>query len=117
MNIALERSYRLVPRGDMGLACDKDGVALGAAELVRFIPDERGARRFEVRPTDEVGRILKAAYGGQPDDVVLRLHAGLRRVAASIEAGELCRAGIGAVLLGFPDLTPEGWPNSLRSPT
>jgi hypothetical protein len=41
-----------------------------------------------------------------PDEAVLHLHRGLRRVAASIEAGDLCLAGIGAVLLGFPDLKP-----------
>ena len=59
-----------------------------------------------MRPTDEVGQILQAACGAQPDEVVQHLHRGLRRVAASIEAGDLCRAGIGAVLLGFPDLKP-----------
>jgi hypothetical protein len=107
MNIALERSYRLVARGGMGLACDKDGVALGVADLVRFRPDAR-ARRCELRPANEVGRILRAAYGRQPDEIVLQLHRGLGRVAASIEAGDFARAGVGAVLLGFPDLTPGG---------
>ena len=105
MNIALEHSYRLIARGDVGLACDKDGVALGAADLVRFRPDARGARRCEVRPVEKVGQIIRAAYGVQPDEVVLHLHRGLRYVAASIEAGDLCRAGIAAVLLSFPDLT------------
>ena len=42
MNIVLERSCRLVPRGDLGLACDKKGVALGAADLVRLRPDACG---------------------------------------------------------------------------
>ena len=106
MNIALEPSYRLVPRGGMGLACDKDGVALGSADLVRLLPDARGARRCEVRPMEKVGQIIRAAYGAQPDEIVRHLHRGLHRVAASIEAGDLCRAGIGAVLLGFPDLEP-----------
>jgi hypothetical protein len=106
MNIALERSYRLVTRRGMGLACDKDGVALGAADLVRVRPDARGARRCEVRPVEKVGQILRAAYGAHPDEVVLHLHRGLHRVASSIEAGDLCLAGIGAVLLGFPDLKP-----------
>jgi hypothetical protein len=92
----------------MGLACDRDGVALGAADLVRFHPGAGGTRRCEVRPAEKVGQILQAAYGVQPDEVVLRLRRGLRRVAASIEAGDLCLAGIGEVLLGFPHLDPEG---------
>jgi hypothetical protein len=106
MTMASEKSFRLVTRGGIGLACDKDGVALGKAELVRRGPDLRGALRYEVRPVDKFGRILRTAYGPQPDEVIHRLHRGLRHVAASIEAGDLCRAGVGAVLLGFPDLKP-----------
>ena len=49
---------------------------------------------------------MSAAYGPQPEDVSLRLHRGLRRAASAIEAGDLCLAGIEAVLLGLPDLTP-----------
>jgi hypothetical protein len=42
--------YRLAPRGGGGLACDKTGVALGAADLVRVGADAAGRRRFKARP-------------------------------------------------------------------
>lgn len=105
MNLPLIHMYRLTPRGAGGLACDKAGVALGAVDLVRVGADAAGRRRCEVRPRQGLGRILSAAYGPQPEDVVLRLHRGLRRAAAAIEAGDLCLAGIETVLLALPELT------------
>ena len=105
MNLPLIHMYRLTPRGAGGLACDKAGVALGAADLVRVGADAAGRRRCEVRPRQGLGRILSAAYGPQPEDVVLRLHRGLRRAAAAIQAGDLCLAGIETVLLALPELT------------
>jgi hypothetical protein len=107
MNIPLARWSRLVARGGAGLACDKHGVALGAVVLARARMDTGSARRFEVRPAREVRQVLTAAYGPQPDSIVLRFQRGLGRAAASIEAGDLCRAGIEAVLLGLPDLRPD----------
>ncbi len=106
MNVPMDRAYRLALRGGSGLACDQDGVSLGPADLVRVRLDTAGARRCEVRPPSEIGRLLRTAYGPQPDEVVQRLHRGLRRAAAWIETGDLGRAGLEAVMLGFPDLTP-----------
>ncbi|HEX4183997.1 MAG TPA: hypothetical protein VHY34_12140 [Caulobacteraceae bacterium] len=105
MNMPLGRSYRLVLRGGVGLAFDEDGVALGAVELVRTHLDARGGRCCAVRSPGEISQVLRAAYGPQPDEIVLRLHRGLRRAAAWIEAGDLGRADVEAVMLGFPDLT------------
>jgi hypothetical protein len=107
MSLPQQQWYRLVPRGEAGLVCDKDGVALGGVALAAAHTDARRMRRCEVRPADELGHVLSAAYGPQPDAIVLRFHRGLSRAAASIETGDLCRAGIEAVLLGFPDLTPR----------
>jgi len=105
MNLPLTSIYRLAPRGGGGLTCDKAGVALGPAELVRASADAAGRRRYEVRPPRGLGRVLSAAYGPQPEEVVFRLHRGLRRAASAIEAGDLCLAGIEAVLLRLPDPT------------
>jgi hypothetical protein len=99
--------YRLAPRGGGGLACDTAGVALGAAALARVGADAAGRRRRQVQPPQGLRRIVSAAYGPQPEDVILRLHRGLRRAAAAIEAGDLCLAGIETVLLRLPDLTPQ----------
>jgi hypothetical protein len=106
MTMPLGRSYRLVARGGPGLACDKDGVTLGVVELARARLDAAGVRRCEVRPPDDIVQVLRAAYGPQPDEVVQRLHRGLRRAAAWIEVDDLGRAGVEAVMLGLPDLTP-----------
>jgi hypothetical protein len=106
MNFAVDYIYRLAPRGGAGLACDETGVALGATDLARVHLDAGGRRWCEVRPPGEIGRVLKAAYGPQPDAVVQRLHRGLNRTARWLEAGDLCHAGVEAVMLGFPDLTP-----------
>jgi hypothetical protein len=105
MNIPL-RQYRLTARGGAGLACDENGLALGEVDLVRVRQDANGVAHCEVRSSGEVGQILRAAYGPLTDAVVSRLHRGLRRAAAYIEAGDLGRAGIEAVMLGLPDLAP-----------
>lgn len=105
MNLPLIRTFRLLPRGEGGLACDNSGVALGAAELVRFDADVTGRRRYNTIPSQAFGRVLNGAYGPPSEAVVLRLHGGLSRAAAALEAGDLCLAGIETVLLGLPDLT------------
>ena len=74
---------------------------------MRVGADAAGRRRCEVRPRQGLGRILSAAYGPQPEDVILRLHRGLGRAAKAIEAGDLCLAGIETVLLGLPDPSPQ----------
>lgn len=105
MNLPPIRTYRLTPRGKGGLACDKDGVALGPVDLMRVDADAAGRRRSETTPAQALARFLNAAYGPQPEDVVFRVHRGLRRAGAAIEAGDLCLAGIETVLLRLPDLT------------
>ncbi len=107
INVSTQRCYRLAPRGGAGLACDEEGLALGAVVLAHTQVDARGVRRCVMRPPEEIGRILRASYGPLRDETVVRLHQGLGRAAALIEAGDLGRAGIQAVMLGFPDLTPE----------
>jgi hypothetical protein len=106
MNPSHHQIYRLAPRGGVGLSCDKAGVALGAVDLVRVSADAEGRRHSEVRPRERLDWLLNKAYGPQPEDVVLRLHRGLRRAASAIEKGDLCLAGIETVLLRLPDLTP-----------
>jgi hypothetical protein len=76
-------------------------------ELVRTYVDSQGELHCIVRSHDEIGEVLRAAYGPQRDEIILRLHRGLCRAAAWIEAGDLGRAGIETVMLGLPDLTPE----------
>jgi hypothetical protein len=107
MNLPSIQTFRLTPRGGGGgLTCDKAGVALGAADLVRVGADT-GRRRCEALPPPALRCILSAAYGPLSEHVLLRVHRGLRRAASAIEAGDLCLAGIETVLLRLPDLTPQ----------
>jgi hypothetical protein len=50
MSFPIAHMYRLAPRGGGGLACDKAGIALGPADLVRVRAGPMGRRRYEVRP-------------------------------------------------------------------
>jgi hypothetical protein len=102
-----QRPYRLVARGRAGLACDEGGLALGLVDLVRLRLSPTGARHYEVRSAADVDQIMRVAYGPQSEAVVSRLHRGLCRAAAAIEAGDLGRAGVEAVKLRLPELAPE----------
>ncbi len=99
------RPYRLVARGAAGLACDESGLALGGLDLARVDRSPGGAGRCVVRPLADFGRIIRAAYGPQTDAEIRRLHRGLGRAAAWIEAGDLGHAGVEAVMLRLPELT------------
>ncbi len=106
MNLPL-RPYRLADRGGAGLACDADGLALGAVNLAWVRRDANGVIRCEVRSPAEFGRIMRTAYGSLTEAESLRLHRGLCRAAAWIAVSDLARAGIEAVMLGLPDLAPH----------
>jgi hypothetical protein len=75
--------------------------------LVRVRTNAAGVACCEVRPPDQIGQVLQAAYGPPTDAMVRRVHRRSRRAAASIEAGDLDRAGIEAVMIGLPDVAPE----------
>jgi hypothetical protein len=67
-----------------------------------------GERRCAVRPLAELRAILHFAYGAQPEEAVKRCHRGLQRVAAALEADDLARAGVEAVMLRLPGVSVEG---------
>lgn len=102
------RTYRLVRKGEPGLTCDAEGVALGGVPLVSASAHADGGSRWQVRRRDEIGDILELGYGRQEQGVVDRCHRGLRRVAAQLEAGDLALAAMEALMLRLPDLDPEG---------
>lgn len=108
MNAPFARTFRLVPRGGAGLACDDDGVALGPVSLVEAWRDEGGKLRFRAKPLAEVGKAMRLAYGDAKDETVARHHRGLSRIAELLAAGEGTRARIHAVQLGFGDIDDDG---------
>ncbi|MGH7063812.1 MAG: glucosaminidase domain-containing protein [Stellaceae bacterium] len=107
MTIAFARFYRLVARGEPGLACDEGGVALGPLSLVESISEVSGRRAYRMRPVAEVAQALGLAYGAGPDDIE-RCQRGLAKVAELLTAGELAQAGIRAVLLALPEIGASG---------
>jgi hypothetical protein len=109
------RCYGLVPRGGPGLACDDDGLVLGPMPLVAVVRDAAGRRRYRLHSAVEVARALRLAYGPTRDDTVERYRRGLARVAELLAAGENARAHIFAVLLGFPEIAPEGMAKLVRA--
>jgi hypothetical protein len=103
-----QQTYSLATRGNPGLACDDDGLALGPAILAKAVRDAEGHRRYQSRPAEDMAQLLRLAYGPVPDRVMGRWCLGLARVTQLLAEGEAARACIHAVLLGFPEIAHEG---------
>lgn len=105
---ALAPMYRLTARGGVGLACDERGSALGPVPLVEALA--AGTRRvFHPRPAEEIARTLALAYGPlSPQDITHCLFM-LDIAARALEAGDVAKASVAAVLLKLPDLTAEAF--------
>ena len=84
-----------------GLECDDDGLRLAGLALLKSEIPPSGRRRWRPAPLPEVERALSCAYG-HPIDAAANIK-GLQVVASALNAGELARAQIAAVLLRLPD--------------
>ena len=115
MNAPFARTFRLVPRGGAGLACDDDGVALGPVSLVEAFRDEAGKLRFRAQPLADLGKAMRLAYGDAESEAIARHHRGLSRIAELLAAGEGTRARIHAVQLGFPNIGEDGMAKLARA--
>jgi hypothetical protein len=102
------RTYSLVPRGGPGLTCDEDGLALGPITLAKKAGDDAGNRHYRLLPLDDMVKALRLAYGTMPDAIIERRCRGLARVAQLLGVGADALARIYAVLIGFPEIVPEG---------
>ena len=102
--------WRLSEAGpdNLGLACTDDGLLLGRTPLI-----ERRDGRSVVRERDEIERLLKRAYPGEP--AVHRLMPGLATVASALNANDQCLARIAAVHLKIPDLPNQAARNALEA--
>jgi hypothetical protein len=108
MVLEQNRLYRLAARGGPGLACDAEGVTLAGVTLALVSVGANGERRCRVRPGDQLKQILRLAYGEQSAAVAQRCERGLHRVAHCLEAGEVARAGLEALMLRFPAVDWSG---------
>lgn len=94
--------------GNLGLACNGDGLVLGRTLLA-----ERRDGHFVVRDQNEISRLLRRAYGG--DIASERIMGGLATVAAALNANDLALACIAAVHLRIPDLPNETARNAMEA--
>jgi hypothetical protein len=102
--------WRLSEAGpdNLGLACTDDGLLLGQTPLI-----ERREGRFVVRERNEIERLLRRAYPGEP--AVDRLTPGLTTVASALNANDQCLARIAAVHLKIPDLPNQAARDALET--
>lgn len=108
MTIAFARAYRLVPRGEAGLACDDDGVALGPVVLIETEKTGTfGPRSYPLRRGAEIEEALRLAYGFGPHEIERSLR-GLVEIVRLLNAGERAQASIRAVQLACPEIAPDG---------
>jgi len=106
----IHQFWRLSEPGpdNLGLACTDDGLLLGQTPLI-----ERRDGRFVVREPNEIDRLLKRAYRGEP--AVGRLMPGLATVASALNANDPCLARIAAVHLKIPDLPSSAARDALEA--
>ena len=76
--------------GQLGLACTDDALSLGHASLI-----ERRGGCYIVRERDEIDRLLKRAYEGEPP--VDRLMGGLATIARALNAETSWRVEFGSL--------------------
>ena len=96
--MAAMRVFALRPEG---VRCGADGLFVGSVPLLRRARDSRGREYWSVRPATELDDELTERYG-LPVDVTTKA-GGMATVAKALNRGDLALAGIGAVLLQFPD--------------
>jgi len=98
----LDRWFRLTNEpGSLGLSCGDAGVSLAGVPLLRMT-----AAGFEPRPVDEIGALLKAAYGPGGDKI--DPSPGLGVVAEALNQGGVGRAMVAALRLQLPELDWNG---------
>jgi hypothetical protein len=108
MTAPVFRTCSLVPRGGPGLTCDDAGLALGPVVLAKKIRDVSGVRQYRLLSLDGMEDALRLAYGPASDAITERRCRGIVRVSQLLEGGEDALARIYAVLIGFPEIPPDG---------
>jgi hypothetical protein len=115
MNLPWITWHRLSARGEAGLSCDQDGVALGPVALIAAQKTASGKARYRLRSAEELAKTFALAYGPKPPGILARWQAGLNRVAQALDQGHAALAAIAAVQLGLPEIGPEAMAKLARS--
>ena len=98
LHVPAMRIFALLPEG---VRCGADGLFVGSVPLLRRRRDHHGREHWSLRPATELDDELTARYG-LPIDAAAKA-GGIASVARALDRGDLALAGIGAVLLQFPD--------------
>lgn len=98
----------LVTPGGPGLACDSEGLALGSIILAERDCRSPNGRQYRLRPVNEVAKALFAAYGPTPTSTVELWCRRIRKAVEFLNSGDVVLAGIEAVLIGLPEISPDG---------
>ena len=96
MNLPQHREFRLSSRQGVGVCCDVDGAYIGNVALLR-----RTGSSWIPRGTDEVSKELSEVYGFPVD--AFAKHGSLAAISRALNAGDIARAQIVALLMQMPD--------------
>ncbi len=81
---------------------------MGPVVLAKIRAATTAPGRCYLRPASEIAEALRLAYGPVPDLATERWCRGLGKVGELLARGQTAHARIYAVLLGFPEIAPEG---------
>ncbi len=104
--MTLVASHRLAERGERGLACDDNGVAIGPVELIFAEQTADGGRSFRCVSQETIGQVAAAIFGSTDARRRDWLSQRLTTIAEAMSSGKHTFARIAAVHLGlseFPD--------------
>jgi hypothetical protein len=100
------KTYRIVPRGASGLACDEAGIALGPISLVKKCTQ---SNQYEILNDRDLAETLVEVYGAISIEKFEAIKGGLRAVMRALEKQNLALASIAAVHLGLDEFGIEGY--------
>lgn len=101
--------YRSVPRGEAGLSCDDDGVALGPVTFVEALNSRDGGVSYDRIGRELIDSTLAAAYGVQSEARCALIYSRLDAIAAAMSEGRHVFARIAAVQMGLPEFESEAF--------
>ncbi len=81
-------------RQQTGLIFDGRGLMLGPLTIALREEGAGNERRYRIKPAAEMARVLRLAYGGSSEDVVVRCARSLQRVVDLLKAGDDAKAGV-----------------------
>ncbi len=99
--------HRLVARGEWGLTCDDEGMAIGPISLVGVEHGVSRNRLYRSAPRNVSDRLVVAIFGDVNAQRQERFATRLAAIAESMSKGHHVLARIAAVQLAIPEISPH----------